>query len=64
MTQPMSLPPTGPTSPLVPPTLWHRLEPTTQQQIARCLCDLIRQMQSVPAVVRKETRNDRDSHRP
>ena len=64
MTQPMLSPPTGPASPLAPLTLWRRLDPTTRRQLAHCLCDLIRQMQSVPVVVQKETRNDRGSHRP
>jgi hypothetical protein len=62
MTQPMPSPQTGPTSPLAPPTLWGRLDPAIQQQLAHCLCDLIRQMRSVPALIRKEAPYDGDSH--
>ena len=62
MTQPMLSPQTGPTSPLVPPTLWRHLDSATQQQLAHCICDLIWQMRSVPALIQKETGYDGDSH--
>jgi hypothetical protein len=72
MTQPMPTRHTLPTSPspsacaapLAPPALWSRLDLRTQQQLAQCLCDLIRRVRGVPTVTQKERSHDRDSYEP
>ena len=58
--------PTHPLSPTVasgrPPTLWGSLDTRLQQQLARCLCDLIQRIRAVAPVEAKETRHDVTAH--
>jgi hypothetical protein len=45
-----------------PPTLWGSLDTRLQQQLARCLCDLIQRIRAVAPVEAKENRRDVTAH--
>ena len=71
MTHPSPLPPSRTPVHLIPllvrsqtvPTLWSSLDATVQQQLAHCLCDLMRRMTAVASSEAKENGHDRDTHR-